>query len=141
MRILIRPMLDPRREVDVTERLVSVIAEELWLRFGGNGQLNWIEAEIHLENLVGGSRTGTMEPRKTRVPRGESEDWREGEGEGEGARVGGATGAPHAQAWATPGAVGERRPRRRSRDGKTRGRGHTSKATRRATKHAAPAPR
>lgn len=53
MRIVIRPVLEPQRELDVTRRLISAIAEELWRLYGGNEQLNWLEAEQHLRGIVG----------------------------------------------------------------------------------------
>lgn len=56
MRIIVRPIVDPQSEIDVTRRLVSVIAEELWRIYGGNEQLNWIEAERHLERMVDEAR-------------------------------------------------------------------------------------
>ncbi len=49
MKIAIRPALDARTQVDVTHALISAIAYELWKRYGGNEQLNWLEAERHLE--------------------------------------------------------------------------------------------
>jgi hypothetical protein len=52
MKFLIRPVQDAHQELDITHRLVSAIAEELWCRHGGNGQLNWIEAERHLQRIV-----------------------------------------------------------------------------------------
>ncbi len=133
MRILIRPMLDPRREIDLTEVLVSAIAEELWRHYGGNEQLNWIEAEMHLDNLVGAPGTRSMELLEIGVPRGDTEEWRE--------RGGDTTGGALPQGRTASGVVGERRPRRRSPGGKPRGRGRTSKAARRATRRAAPAAR
>lgn len=55
MRIVIRPTADGDREIDITERLVAAIAEELWRHLGGNSQLNWLEAERHLARLTGNS--------------------------------------------------------------------------------------
>lgn len=56
MRLVIRPIQDKHRELDVTHRLVSAIAEELWRLYGGNETLNWIEAELHLQRIVGEAR-------------------------------------------------------------------------------------
>lgn len=56
MKIVIRPVLDPRQELDLTHRLTAAIAEELWRTCGGNERLNWLEAERHLEQLIGGAR-------------------------------------------------------------------------------------
>lgn len=53
MKLVIRPIQDPQRELDLTHRLVSAIAEELWKLYGGNEQLNWVEAELHLQRIVG----------------------------------------------------------------------------------------
>lgn len=55
MKVTIRPVQDPSCEIDLTHRLVEVIAEEIWLEFGGNARLNWLEAEYHLRRLA---RTG-----------------------------------------------------------------------------------
>jgi len=52
MRIVIRPVMEPQRELDVTHRLIGVIAEELRKTYGGNEQLNWLEAEQHLREIV-----------------------------------------------------------------------------------------
>jgi hypothetical protein len=76
MRIIVRPLSDPHREVDVTERLVAAIAEELWRLYGGNDRLNWLEAERHLARIVGEARTEAAEtavlvaPARRRSPRG-----------------------------------------------------------------------
>lgn len=51
MRLVIRPMMDPRNEIDVTHQLVKAVAEELWRRYGGNDVLNWMEAQWHIEAL------------------------------------------------------------------------------------------
>jgi len=61
MRIVVCPATDPQREIDVTNRLVSIIAEELWRQYGGNEQLNWLEAERHLERIVGTAREEASE--------------------------------------------------------------------------------
>jgi hypothetical protein len=55
VKIIVRPILDPQREIDLTHRLVAAIAEELWRLCGGNDKLNWIEAEWHLQRIVGQS--------------------------------------------------------------------------------------
>lgn len=56
MRITVRPVADPGREVDLTDRLAATIAQELWLLYGGNDKLNWLEAERHLERIIGEAR-------------------------------------------------------------------------------------
>jgi hypothetical protein len=61
MRILVRPVIDPQREIDMTHRLIAAIAEELWRLYRGNEQLNWLEAELHLQRIVGGVRTQARE--------------------------------------------------------------------------------
>ena len=53
MRIVIRPVVDRQREIDLTQRLIAAIAEELWRLYGGSEQLNWLEAELHLQSIVG----------------------------------------------------------------------------------------
>jgi hypothetical protein len=52
MKIIIRPVMEPQREMDLTNRLISAIAEELWRLYGGNERLDWLEAERHLERIV-----------------------------------------------------------------------------------------
>lgn len=52
MRLVIRPVQEPSREVDLTHRLTAAIADELWRLYGGNDQLNWLEAEMHLGRIV-----------------------------------------------------------------------------------------
>lgn len=61
MRIIVRPAVDPQKELDLTHRLVSAIAEELWRLHAGNEQLNWLEAERHLEAIVSGARAEALE--------------------------------------------------------------------------------
>lgn len=56
MRITIRPLADPGRELDITRTLVSAIAAELWRLYGGNETLNWLEAERHLQRIIEGAR-------------------------------------------------------------------------------------
>lgn len=68
MKVTIRPVVDPLREIDVTARLVSVIAEELWRLYGGNEHLNWLEAERHLERIVSEARQAA-EPAPDRAAR------------------------------------------------------------------------
>lgn len=65
MRIVIRPVVEPQREIDLTRCLVTAIAEELWCRNGGNDQLNWIEAELHLQRIVAQTLTCHCTPTET----------------------------------------------------------------------------
>ncbi len=58
MRWTIRPMTDPRHKIDVRRLLVKALAEEIWRRCGGNEVLNWMEAEWHVEGLLGQARPG-----------------------------------------------------------------------------------
>ena len=67
MKIIVRPILDPQREIDLTHRLVAAIAEELWRLFGGNDALNWIEAEWHLQRIVAQARAEASEMAVVRV--------------------------------------------------------------------------
>ncbi len=64
MRLVIRPILDPDREIDLTHRLTAVIAEELWRQFGGNERLNWLEAELHLSAIVSAEGEGAARERR-----------------------------------------------------------------------------
>jgi hypothetical protein len=57
MKLVIRPVQDAPRELDISYRRVSAIAVRLWRRCGGNEQLNWIEAERHLQRRVAGTRS------------------------------------------------------------------------------------
>ena len=61
MKLIVRPVAEPAREIDMTHRLVAAIAEELWRLYGGNDQLNWIEAERHLERLIADARREAAE--------------------------------------------------------------------------------
>jgi hypothetical protein len=67
MKIIVRPILDPHREIDLTHRLVSAIAEELWRLFGGNDTLNWIEAEWHLQRIIAQARSDAHETTVVRI--------------------------------------------------------------------------
>lgn len=63
MQLLIRPLTDPGTEIDVTERLVAAIAEEIGRKAGGNLVLNRLEARMHLEAMLAGSLDGPVVPR------------------------------------------------------------------------------
>lgn len=52
MKVTVRPTTDPQREIDLTHSLVSAIAKELWRLYGRNDRLNWLEAELHLQQIV-----------------------------------------------------------------------------------------
>lgn len=56
MRLVIRPISEPTQVVDVTDRVVRVIAEELQRSVGGNHVLNMLEAERAVQSLLSGSR-------------------------------------------------------------------------------------
>ncbi len=68
MRIVIRPVVDPQREVDLTSRLISAIADELARLYGGNEQLNWLEAEQHLKRIVDEARATAAETEVLYLP-------------------------------------------------------------------------
>ena len=53
MRITITPVAEPETEIDVTQRLVAAIAEEIWRACGGNDALNWLEAERQVKGHTG----------------------------------------------------------------------------------------
>ncbi len=65
MRIMIRPSSCPNLPVDVTSSLVATLAGELTrLQPGGEqGEANWREAELLLEQIVGRSVAGPCMPR------------------------------------------------------------------------------
>jgi hypothetical protein len=56
MRIIITPLVDPDARIDVTEGIVSAIADQLARRSGGNPVLNSMEAERQLLEIL---RRGT----------------------------------------------------------------------------------
>ena len=62
MRVTVRPILDPGHEMDVTRPLIAAIADQLWRRYGGNDKVNWLEAELHLECLMGQQHDGVALP-------------------------------------------------------------------------------
>ena len=51
MKIVIHPILDPTREIDVTTRVVAAVAQELSQTYGGSEAVNWLEAEQHVQSL------------------------------------------------------------------------------------------
>lgn len=51
MRIIIHPLLEPTREIDVTTSVVAAVAQELSQAYGGSETLNWLEAERHVQAL------------------------------------------------------------------------------------------
>lgn len=65
MRLVIRPISEPARMVDVTDCVVRVIAEELQRAVGGNQVLNTLEAERAVQSLLssgaGAPRAGRLE--------------------------------------------------------------------------------
>lgn len=52
MRVTIRPLLAPNRELDVTDEVIRAIASRLDEEFGGNGALNRLEAEQQLHSIT-----------------------------------------------------------------------------------------
>ena len=65
MRLVIRPISEPSRVVDVTDRVVCVIAEELQRSVGGNHVLNMLEAERAVQTLLSG---GSVRASRVEVP-------------------------------------------------------------------------
>lgn len=51
MKIIIHPILEPNREIDVTTRWVAAVAQELSQTYGGSEAVNWLEAERHVQAL------------------------------------------------------------------------------------------
>lgn len=56
MRLVSRPIQRPHRGFDLTHRLVSALAEGLWLLYGRNDELHGLEADLHLRRTVGEAR-------------------------------------------------------------------------------------
>jgi len=52
MRLIIRPMFGPPAGIDITHRVVTLIAQELWRLHGGNDVVNWLEAERLLDQAI-----------------------------------------------------------------------------------------
>lgn len=65
MRLVIRPISEPTQMVDVTDRVVRVIADELQRSVGGNHVLNMLEAERAVQSLLSG---GVGFPGRTEAP-------------------------------------------------------------------------
>lgn len=80
MRVVLHPMVEPLREIDITQRLVSAIAEELWRLYGGNNDLNWLEAEAHLRQIVGETRDAAAVAEATFTGATKPADRRDGSG-------------------------------------------------------------
>src|SRR5688572_7726674 len=65
MKLLIRPSLEPEREVDVTQHVIAAVAAELWRLYGGSDLVNWLEAERALEvALQSQDQASTVAPRQ-----------------------------------------------------------------------------
>jgi hypothetical protein len=52
MKIIVRPVMDPDREIDVTRQIVSAVAQELCRCCGGNQTVHWLEAKLHVQGLM-----------------------------------------------------------------------------------------
>jgi|GEM_PF-3534462 len=52
MRVTIRPLLEPDRELDVTEVVIDAIAGRIAEEFGGNAALDRLEAERQLHSIT-----------------------------------------------------------------------------------------
>ncbi len=52
MQLSVRPLLDPKRTIDLHEVFVRAIERELEQRFSGNSVLNRLEAEAQLAALL-----------------------------------------------------------------------------------------
>jgi hypothetical protein len=62
MKIAIRPHVEPQRDLDVTDLLISTIARELGRLYGGDDWINRAEAELHLERMVYRAGARTVDP-------------------------------------------------------------------------------
>jgi len=62
-RLVFRPLTEPERAIDMTERFVAALAYGLWERLGGQDAVNWLEAEILVRNLI-------MKLERARAPNG-----------------------------------------------------------------------
>jgi hypothetical protein len=51
-RLVVRPTDSLSEEVDITRKVVEIIAQELWKRYQGNDVLNWIQAERLFEDAM-----------------------------------------------------------------------------------------
>ena len=52
MKVTIRPLLEPDRELDVTEVVIDAIAGRIAEEFGGNAALDRLEAERQLHSIT-----------------------------------------------------------------------------------------
>ncbi len=111
MRVLVRPLAEPQREVDVTDRLVSAIAEELWRRYGGNAALNWLEAERHLERILAHAQASTKTPVREPMTVASAIRRHPSAGSGPAGRGAAGRGEPLEESYSMPGR-GARRPRK-----------------------------
>jgi hypothetical protein len=53
MRMPVRPLVSDGRAIDVRDAVVAAVAREITRHFGGNPVLNVLEAEAHVERLLG----------------------------------------------------------------------------------------
>lgn len=51
-RLMVRPIADPGKTIDVSEALTKAVAHRLWEHHGGNDALNWLEAERLVQELL-----------------------------------------------------------------------------------------
>jgi hypothetical protein len=73
MQLSVRPLLDPKRTIDLHEVFVRAIERELEQRFSGNSVLNRLEAEAQLAALLRTHRDSD-ESSETRENRDDTHD-------------------------------------------------------------------
>ena len=73
MQLSVRPLLDPKRTIDLHEVFVRAIERELERRFSGNSVLNRLEAEAQLAALLR-ARGHTDESSEAREDRNDTHD-------------------------------------------------------------------
>jgi hypothetical protein len=60
LRLLVRPAALPDLALDVTAPVTRAVAEVLWRCHGGNHVLNWLEAEMVVQDLL--AAAGDLDP-------------------------------------------------------------------------------
>lgn len=73
MQLAVRPLLDPKRPIDLHEVFVRAIERELEQRFSGNSVLNRLEAEAQLAALLR-AHSGTDQSSEARENRDDTYD-------------------------------------------------------------------
>lgn len=68
MKIIVRPIADLAQELELTDLLVSAIADEIWASQGRSAPIDWLEVECRLHRLARDVRNEAQDTEVVVIP-------------------------------------------------------------------------